>query len=100
MKYEIEIPDLPDGWEAVAYRSAEIGEMYYDDGKLWTCDSKNFYEHLIIQKTTARRIVLEETDKTSDPDWIYSIRSNDITINIQSEKIWKIVDEKESNQNV
>lgn len=30
MKHEIEIPDLPEGWEAVAYRLGDPGEPYYD----------------------------------------------------------------------
>lgn len=30
MKQEIEIPDLPEGWEAVAYRLGDPDEPYYD----------------------------------------------------------------------
>jgi len=30
MKHEIEIQDLPDGWEAVAYRLGDPDEPYYD----------------------------------------------------------------------
>ena len=30
MKHEIEIPDLPEGWEPVAYRLGDPGEPYYD----------------------------------------------------------------------
>lgn len=31
MKHEIEIPGLPKGWRAVAYRTGNVGEMA-DDG--------------------------------------------------------------------
>lgn len=30
MKHQIEIPDLPEGWEAVAYRLGDPGERYLD----------------------------------------------------------------------
>ena len=29
MKHEIEIPDLPEGWEPVAYKVPEVGEYYF-----------------------------------------------------------------------
>jgi hypothetical protein len=96
MKHEIEIPDLPEGWEAVAHRLPKTNEHTLSDDNHVVTTKGIRYPVLIIRKKQPRRIVLEETDKTVDPDWIYSIRSNDIAINIQSEKLWKIVDEEEN----
>lgn len=64
MKHEIEIPDLPEGWDAVAYRVPEEGEYYF---------SRHGFEQavdewpdrpaaIIVRKKQPRRIVLEETD--------------------------------------
>ena len=63
MKHEIEIPDLPEGWDAVAYRVPEEGEYYF---------SRHGFEQavdewpdrpaaIIVRKKQPRRIVLEET---------------------------------------
>jgi hypothetical protein len=101
MKYEIEIPDLPEGWEPVScYKPRKDIDYILTENGIALCNFESHEYWLIVRKKQPRRIVLEETNKAADPEWIYSIRSNDITINIQSEKIWKIVDEKESNQNV
>jgi hypothetical protein len=96
MRYEIEIEGIPDGWEAVAHRLPKTNEHTLSDDNQVVTTKGIRYPVLIIRKKQPRRIVLEETNKTADPEWIYSIRSNDITINIQSEKLWKIVDEKDN----
>lgn len=62
MKHEIEIPDLPEDWEAVAYKNPEVGEYYLGSGgiKLVQTDFQNLW--LVVRKKQPRRIVLEETD--------------------------------------
>jgi len=62
MKHEIEIPDLPEGWEAVAYRIPKVGECYFGSSgiKLALIDFENLW--LIVRKKQPRRIVLEETN--------------------------------------
>lgn len=62
MKHEIEIPDLPEGWEAVAYRIPKVGECYFGSSgiKLALIDFENLW--LIVRKKQPRRIVLEEVE--------------------------------------
>jgi len=100
MKHEIEIPDLPEGWEAVAYRIPKVGECYFGSSgiKLALIDFENLW--LIVRKKQPRRIVLEETEEDTDNSHNHTIYVKDITIDIYSDKLWKIVDEKEENQNV
>ena len=62
-KHEIEIPDLPDGWRAVAYRRLKNGDFYLNE----QCEIVENYAlkifALIVEKIKPRRIVLEETDE-------------------------------------
>lgn len=62
-KHEIEIPDLPDGWRAVAYREPKIGEHYLTEiGDVSISNFNNCGElNLIIEKIKPRRIVFEYT---------------------------------------
>ena len=62
MKHEIEIPDLPEGWEPFAYRIPKAGEYYFGSQgvKLAHIDFENLW--LVVRKKQPRRIVLEETD--------------------------------------
>ena len=62
MKHEIEIPDLPEDWEAVAYKNPEVGEYYLGSGgiKLVQTDFQNLW--LVVRKKQPRRIVLEEVE--------------------------------------
>jgi hypothetical protein len=62
MKHEIEMPDLPEGWEAVAYRIPKAGEYYLGSRgiKLAHIDFENLW--LIVRKKQTRRIVLEEVE--------------------------------------
>jgi hypothetical protein len=57
MKHEIEIPDFPDGWEAVAYRVPKAGECYFGSSgiKLALKDFENLW--LVVRKKQPRRIV-------------------------------------------
>lgn len=51
MKHEIEIPDLPEGWEAVAYRVPQIGEYAFFNGGVaeWGRGNTNS-DKLIVRK--------------------------------------------------
>ena len=62
MKHEIEIPDLPEDLEAVAYRKPKAGEYYLTPDWI-TVEALHDYKlaHLIVRKKQPRRIVFEET---------------------------------------
>ena len=63
-KHEIEIPDLPEGWKAVAYRIPEKDENYLSiDGLVEKHDFRIYSPRIIVEKIKPRRIVLEETDE-------------------------------------
>ena len=93
MKHEIEIPDLPEGWEAVAYRVPVEGEYYLGSSGVKLCESSFDTVWLIVRKKQPRRIVLEETDIDAGLDWNDSIHLDDIIIQIDSAKSWKIVED-------
>jgi len=88
MKHEIDIEGMPDGWEAVEILTDpdQYNKYVGDDGCLYW-DAK-----IKMKKIKPRRIVLEETDSSRNN----TIYVKDITIDIYSEKLWKIVDEKEN----
>lgn len=81
MKHEIEIPDLPEDWEAVAYKNPEVGEYYLGSGgiKLVQTDFQNLW--LVVRKKQPRRIVLEETCKEDRKAFLHA------------GKYWKIVED-------
>lgn len=92
MKHEIEIPGLPGGWRAVAYRRPISGEYYfYNDGiQQGKTGSGQF---LIVEKINPRRVVLEETEEanipsgtTYEPQWFGSVCM------VNQPKIWRIVE--------
>ena len=56
MKHEIEIPDLPEGWEPVEAMIDPDGSYFGDDGNQYA-NAK-----IKLKKKHPRRIVLEETD--------------------------------------
>lgn len=81
MKHEIEIPDFPEGWEAVAYRCAYGNEHIFNRGmveQISSSISKTSTERLIVRKKQPRRIVLD---------------FDDFIIQIDSDKLWKIVED-------
>ena len=94
-KHTINIPGLPGGWRAVAYRRPISGEYYfYNDGiQQGKTGSGQF---LIVEKIKPRRIVLEETEEvnatlpglTYEPQWFGSI----CLVNLP--KIWRLVEEE------
>ena len=96
MKHEIDIPDLPEGWEPVAYRYAHSNEYVLSDGNIEQIRQsiiETSTKRLIVRKKQTRRIVLEETGETNHSFWDNSIHFDDIIINIDSKKQWKIVED-------
>ena len=55
MKHEIEIPDLPEGWEAVAYRQINTGEYYLGSGEVKLCQFDSGTVWLVVRKKQPRR---------------------------------------------
>ena len=95
MKHEIEIPDLPEGWEAVAYRVPEEGEYYFSRHgfEQATDEWPDRPAAIIVRKKQPRRIVLEETEEDTDNSHNHTIYVKGITIDIYSNKLWKIVED-------
>lgn len=70
MRHEIEIPELPKGWKAVAYRRPIMNVDYILlGGDVILCDFNSIFEYLIIEKIPPRRVVLEETDEVRRPKY-------------------------------
>lgn len=60
MKHEIEIPGLPEGYRAVAYRRLENGDFYLNEqGEIVENYALTIFA-LIVEKIQPRRIVEEE----------------------------------------
>ena len=80
MKHEIEIPDLPEGWEPFVYRVPEEGEYYFSRHgfEQATDEWPDRPAAIIIRKKQPRRIVLD---------------FDDFIIQIDSDKLWKIVED-------
>ena len=69
MKHEIEIPDLPEGWEAVAYRVPVEGEYYLSvDNEISHASNGQWCPWLIIRKKQQRRIDNNESYDPSSPN--------------------------------
>jgi hypothetical protein len=86
MKHEIEIPDLPEGYE--------LGVPKVE----WAHMKESYPEYISIplNKKQPRRIVLEETIEPLDNRVSCNlIHSDDIIITIHSKRLWKIVEEKD-----
>ena len=107
-KHKIEIPNLPEGWLAVAYRLARQGEYYWNGVTVYRAlEDHNVYLHahrIIVEKIQPRRIVLEETGETRQAvtgDWV---QSNGFPDNFQrwdyqepssdKYKIWRVAEEE------
>ena len=93
MKHEIEIPDLPEDLEPVAYKVPEVGEYYFGSGGITLARVKFENLWLIVRKKQPRRIVLEETEEDTDNSHNHTIYVKGITIDIYSNKLWKIVED-------
>ncbi len=74
MKHEIEIPDLPEDLEPVAYKVPEVGEYYFGSGGITLARVKFENLWLVVRKKQPRRIVLD---------------FDDFIIQIDSDKLWK-----------
>lgn len=88
MKHEIEIPDLPEGWEPVAYRYAHSNEYVLSDGSIEQIRQsiiETSTKRLIVRKKQPRRIVLEESD-IDNYDIVYRK-------NVGTTTYWKIVED-------
>ena len=71
MKHEIEIPDLPEGWEPVAYRYAYVNEHVLSDGdieQIRQSIEKTSTKRLIVRKKQTRRIYNNESYDPSSPN--------------------------------
>ena len=100
-KHEIEIPDLPEGWRAVAFREPRLGEHYLSD--INTVIRSNFNNcgesNLIVEKIKPRRIILEYVGigKPRIGDYIFhrgEFSECDDPDNFGSNhQIWRIVEE-------
>ena len=70
-KHLIDIPGLPEGWRAVAYRLAKQGEHYWNGIKICYAE----YDQgahiclpvIIVEKIKPRSIVLEDTGEVRQP---------------------------------
>jgi len=91
MKQEIEIEGLPEGWKAVAYRCPLKGENYLSSDGVQVAQYNFGNSWVIVEKIQPRRIVLEETEE--DAATTHFIRSDNVFLNIESDKIWKEVKE-------
>lgn len=68
-KYEIEIPELPEGWKPVAYRNPKKDEWLLTlFGGLVQSEGAHPGLFLIVEKIKPRRIVLEDTGEVRKPE--------------------------------
>ena len=93
MKHEIEIPDLPDGWEAVSYRVPEEGEYYFSRHgfEQATDEWPDRPAAIIVRKKQPRRIVLEETGRHRGLH--YSLKIDGGNIKLPPGREYKIVED-------
>ena len=70
MKHEIDIPDLPEGWEAVSFRVPEEGEYYFGRHGIdqATDDWPDRPSAIIVRKKQPRRIDNNESYDPSSPN--------------------------------
>ena len=87
MKHEIEIPDLPEGWEPVEAMIDPDGSYFGDDGNQYA-NAK-----IKLKKKQPRRIVLEETDMNTCETGCTTLENDGVTIDVYAEKKYKIVDD-------
>ena len=100
MKHEIEIPDLPEGWEAVAYRVPKAGEYFFSMNGIKYAETDRGNLWLIVSKKQPSRIVLEETGQVRKPmDGEYVQNNGNYYLCRKPERwgndheIWKIVED-------
>ena len=101
-KHEIEIPDLPEGWRAVAYRAARRGiDHVLRNGQVTVYRGfSDAVDLLIVEKIKPRRIVFEYVgiDKPRIGDYIFHVggfHMCDDPDNFGSDhQIWRVVEEE------
>ena len=94
MKHEIEIPDLPEGWEPVAYRYAHGNEYVLSDGdieQIRQSIEKTSTKRLIVRKKQPRRIVLEESGEIRQS--CYSLKIDDGNLILPPGREYKIAED-------
>lgn len=92
-KHTIEIEGLPEGWEAVAYRSPKKGDQYLHQKQIWKAFIDESYPYMIVQKTKPREITLVETDEFTDALIYMPINLGDVHLMVAGQKIWRIKEE-------
>jgi len=97
MKHEIEIPDLPEGWEAVSFRVPEEGEYYLGSGGIKLAQTDFHYRWLIVRKKNPRRIVLEETGEIRKS--CYLLKIDDGNLILPPGREYKIVEDTNARNN-
>jgi len=105
MKHEIDIEGLPEGWEAVEFRVPLQGESIIDfNGDLIRTSNNYTQPRLIVKKKQPRRIVLEETGKTGQPEvGEYVFNNGNLCLCRKPERwgneheIWRIVEDSGEN---
>lgn len=93
-KHEIEIPDLPKGWRAVAYRTARRGiDHVLRNGQVTVYRGfSDAVDLLIVEKIKPHSIKLEETEEDSIGN--QEIYISGTLISIKTSKIWRVVEEE------
>lgn len=102
-KHEIEIPDLPEGWRAVAYRAARRGiDHVLRNGQVTVYRGfSDAVDLLIVEKIKPHRIILEETSEIREVEfgeYFYHPSSAQIKCwslpyaSDETYKIWRVVE--------
>lgn len=99
-KHEIEIPDLPEGWRAVAYRTPQRNEYYLADEGVIQAAFNHLKQWLIVEKIKPRRIVLEKTGEVRRAlpgEWCENEKGeiwySPTRVGVDH-KIWRVVEEE------
>ena len=92
-KHEIEIPCLPEGWRAVAYRLPKLGEHILNNA--WSIEKAdhNFTKlrFLVVEKIKPHRVVLEKTEEKHLG--FQTLYIDDTEFMIMTDKVWREVKE-------
>ena len=105
-KHEIDIPDLPEGWRAVAYRIPSFDDYIFVSGKIARVNAVGMCVSgcLIVEKIKPRRIVFEATNEFRQAvkgDWVQFCdctdnfqRWGDLEPSTSKYKLWRVVEEE------
>ena len=94
--HTIQIEGLPEGWEVVAYRvPVKDVDMILDrSGNVNNCTWNGETAYIIVQKSKPSRIVLEETEKDSDPSKWQRFEIGNYPIFVECGKILREIKEE------